>query len=422
MSTSPKHTAPPRSTGVAPAPGPGVYDPTGEIMLDADMKAHDTPHTASGAMKNAGAGKSMLRAISTLLALTPKGRAAEITRLKALAHGFIGIAGEDELVSLAKAVACRNDLGVDLSDRLALTSPRAAETLVRANALSDEAIAALIERGDAELKTLIARHHRLVPKHITMLVADGSGSVLQALLDNHYSNMSDEAQALAARKAGAGDRVAGDAVAGEDETGSPARAHRRDNADPRKAAERFADLDAPARRAVMRRLVEDGPKTTSLPDARRALDPTRNEADLTFLTVIEARDPARLRDTFADVLELDGRLVGKLMDEADGEAMMVLARAAGLSATAFARLVILSKLGLTGSPRDTFALVDRFKALPESTAQSIVQAMRSSVRPKTADPESPNAERTGRPLSSLAKETPGTSTGKVGRQGFRRAV
>ena len=417
MSTSPKHTAPPRSTGVAPAPGPGVYDPTGEIMLDADMKAHDTPHTASGAMKNAGAGKSMLRAISTLLALTPKGRAAEITRLKALAHGFIGIAGEDEPVSLAKAVACRNDLGVDLSDRLALTSPRAAETLVRANALSDEAIAALIERGDAELKTLIARHHRLVPKHITMLVADGSGSVLQALLDNHYSNMSDEAQALAARKAGAGD-----IVAGEDETGSPARAHRRDNADPRKAAERFADLDAPARRAVMRRLVEDGPKTTSLPDARRALDPTRNEADLTFLTVIEARDPARLRDTFADVLELDGRLVGKLMDEADGEAMMVLARAAGLSATAFARLVILSKLGLTGSPRDTFALVDRFKALPESTAQSIVQAMRSSVRPKTADPESPNAERTGRPLSSLAKETPGTSTGKVGRQGFRRAV
>ncbi|MEM1284845.1 MAG: hypothetical protein AAGH43_05615 [Pseudomonadota bacterium] len=403
-----------------PASDTDLQDPTGEASLGAEkpLAMHapepELDDDAPGVLKSAGAGKSMLRAISTLLALTPKGRATEITRLKALAHGFIGVAEEEELVSLAKAVACRNDLGFDLSDRLALTNMRAADTLVRANALSDEAIAALIERGDGELKTQIARHHRLAPKHITMLVADGSGSVLQALLDNHYSHMSDETQALLTRKA---EKV-------QAEIGERLQKRTTETADPQAVAEGFADLDGPARRAVMRRLVEDSPKATSMPAARKALDPTRNEADLTFLTVIESRDPERLRDTFADMLELDTRLVGKLMDEADGEAMMVLSRAAGLSTTAFARLVILSRLGLTGSPRDTFALVDRFKALPETTAQSIVQAMRkSSGSPaKPSEPAMPNTDRMARSLTSIAAEGRRKTAKPLNQQGFRRAI
>jgi hypothetical protein len=48
------------------------------------------------------AGANLLGAVSTLLALTPRGRGEELARLTALAHGYIGIASEEELVRWPK--------------------------------------------------------------------------------------------------------------------------------------------------------------------------------------------------------------------------------------------------------------------------------------------------------------------------------
>lgn len=360
---------------------------------------------SASASKNSSplAGVKLLGAVSTLLALTPRGRSEELARLTALAHGYIGIASDEELVALAKAVASREDVNSGLADRLARASERAAHTLIRANRLGDETIAYLLETGSEEIRTLIARHHTLHGKHITMLVADGSGPVLQALLDNRQTEFSADAQRLVER--GVADAAKPTA---EPEVAAPARpGYPTGTADPRRSAQDFATLDSAGRRAVMRRLAEDRPGTVSLQQARKALDPTRNDADLAFLTVIALRDSSKLADLFAQTLELDRVLVGKLLDEADGDALLVLAKAAGLSSTAFARMLILGKTGLTGSPRDTFALVDRFNAMPDTTARLIVGAMRGET-PKTtassANPE-PSARPQTRSIMSLADRT-----------------
>lgn len=349
------------------------------------------------------AGVKLLGAVSTLLALTPRGRSEELARLTALAHGYIGIASDDELVALAKAVASREDVNSGLADRLARASERAAHTLIRANRLGDETIAYFLETGGEEIRALIARHHTLQGKHVTMLVADGSGPVLQALLDNRQTDFSTDAQRLVER--GVADAAKPTA---ERDVPAPARpAYPTGTADPRRSAQDFANLDSAGRRAVMRRLAEDRPGTVSLQQARKALDPTRNDADLAFLTVIALRDSSKLADLFAQTLELDRLLVGKLLDEADGDALLVLAKAAGLSSTAFARMLILGKTGLTGSPRDTFALVDRFNAMPDATARLIVGAMRGET-PKTAAPSAgpePSARPQTRSIMSLADRT-----------------
>jgi hypothetical protein len=364
-----------------------------------------------GPFKPAMTGGKMLGAVSTLLALTPRGRTDEITRLTALAHGFIGLSSEDEIVALAKAVAGRTDIGEGLIDRLARASERAAHTLIRANTLGDETIAYLLETSDGETRKLIAGHHRLAPKHVMMLVADGEPGILKALLVNPSTDLDAKARKAIENT----NHAETDGL--ETVELSPSR---RDGpaADPRKTASDFANLDAAARRAVVRRLAEDGPKELSLADAARSLDPTRNDADLTFLTVIEQRDPTKLRDAFSQALDLDASLVGKLIDEADGDAMVVLAKAAGLSSTAFARMVILSKIGLTGSPRDTFKLVDRFKATPEATAQFVVQAMRGEMRKDTSSrPVKPALRR----LTPADVQLP-TNRSVTSPQGFRKAV
>lgn len=357
-------------------------------------------------------GGKMLGAVSTLLALTPRGRTDEITRLTALAHGFIGLASEEEIVTLAKAVAGRTDIGEGLIDRLVRSSKRAAHTLIRTNSVGDETIAYLLESSDLETRILIAGHHQLAPKHVMMLVANGEPGVLKSLLANRLTDLDAKA-----RKA-----IEGNA---EPVTNGLERLESRPSitdgsaADPKKSASDFVQLDPAARRAVMRRLAEDGPKQLSLADAAKSLDPTRNDADLTFLTVIEQRDPAKLRDAFAQALDLDPVMVGKLVDEADGDAMVVLAKAAGLSSTAFARMVILSKIGLTGSPRDTFKLVDRFKAIPEATAHFIVKAMRGETQAR--QPAAP-AHSTLRRLTP-ADVQPGVSRGDgSSAQGFRKAI
>jgi hypothetical protein len=323
------------------------------------------------------AGANLLGAVSTLLALTPRGRGEELARLTALAHGYIGIASEEELVSLAKAVAGREDVNSGLADRLARANDRAAHILIRANRLGDETIAYFLEERGNDIRELIARHHTLQGKHITMLVADGNGAVLQALLDNRQTDFSDDAQKMVERKVAKAAEPA--PIAEAPRPAETPRTYPTGTADPRRSAQDFAKLDSAGRRAVMRRLAEDRPGTVSLQDARKALDPTRNDADLAFLTVIALRDPDKLADLFASTLDLDRTLVGKLLDEADGDALLVLAKAAELSSTAFARMLILGKIGLTGSPRDTFALVDRFNAMPEATARLIVGAMRGET-------------------------------------------
>ncbi|MFK7793272.1 MAG: hypothetical protein AB8B88_11460 [Devosiaceae bacterium] len=329
-----------------------------------------------------GGQSKLMGAVSTLLALTPRGRPDELARLCALAHGYIGVASEDELVTLAKAVAGRDDVSSGLPDRLARTNARAAQTLIRANRLGDETIAYLLESGDEALRALIARHHTLAGKHVTMLVADGNPKVLQALLENRRSNFSHDTQKIVERgissvappaQASAASGGLGDLVQ-----------DRKPGADPKRSAQEFASMDAAARRAVMHRLADDTPAQISFSGARKALDPTRNDADLAFLTVIEQRDPTALRDAFAKTLGLDPVLVGKLLDEADGDALIVLAKGAGISSTAFARMLILGKIGLTGSPRDTFALVDRFNDLPQASADLIVQAMRGENKKSAA--------------------------------------
>ncbi|MFN3171547.1 MAG: DUF2336 domain-containing protein [Hyphomicrobiales bacterium] len=384
-------------------------DNTAEAVL---ALSSNSPSASARAPSSGGknssplAGVKLLGAVSTLLALTPRGRSEELARLTALAHGYIGIASDEELVALAKAVASREDVNSGLADRLARASERAAHTLIRANRLGDETIAYLLETGSEEIRTLIARHHTLHGKHITMLVADGSGPVLQALLDNRQTEFSADAQRLVER--GVADAAKPTA---EPEVAAPAPpsrlAYPTGTADPRRSAQDFATLDSAGRRAVMRRLAEDRPGTVSLQQARKALDPTRNDADLAFLTVIALRDSSKLADLFAQTLELDRVLVGKLLDEADGDALLVLAKAAGLSSTAFARMLILGKTGLTGSPRDTFALVDRFNAMPDTTARLIVGAMRGET-PKTtassANPE-PSARPQTRSIMSLADRT-----------------
>jgi hypothetical protein len=358
-------------------------------------------------------GGAMLGAVATLLALTPRGRNDELKRLTALAHGFIGAANEDELVTLARAVAGRDDLAEGLAERLARTSKRCAHVLIRASALGDEAIAYLLEEGDQETRHLIAQHCELKPAHVTMLVASGQSDILKALLANRQSDLDATSREAAAAFVQHKDEQARP-QASTLQTSAPA--------NPRTSAQDFARLDTAARRAVLRRLAEDGtPGSTALQNARRNLDPTRHEADLAFLTVIEQRDAAKLAATFARTLQLDGELAARLVDEADGDAMIVLAKAAGLSSTAFARLVILSKIGLTGSPRDTFALVDRFKALPEATALFVVKAMREGSLAKTANAaSSPTPAR--RPVErsqSLPLPRPQIAGGH---QGFRKAV
>ncbi|MEM6382520.1 MAG: hypothetical protein AAF739_07600 [Pseudomonadota bacterium] len=375
--------------------------------------------------------KGMLYAVSTLLALTPPGRVDELERLTALAHGFIGMADEEALVTLAKAVATRDDLQVGLADRLARSSDRAAQTLIRACALSDEAVAALIERKNTELLELLVLHHPLQPEHITMMIATGERTVIEALLDQrpdhleiggrgstdvtedgqtdwseadlfapveedraHYpstlvegGDLFQDVADLPAHdivREGAPDLLGAYTppiiIEGPEPADQPypipiPAPQSAPHSSPMAEARSYAKLDKAGREAILTRLNSDCPPTT-MADARRALDPTRNQADLSFLTIIERREAEPLAQQFSETLELPTDLVRKLLDEADGDALMVLARAAGLSTTAFARMVILSKVGLTGSPRDTFALVDRFKALPESTALYIVTAMR----------------------------------------------
>ena len=346
--------------------------------------------------------------------LQPLGRSEELARLTALAHGYIGLASDDELVALAKAIANRNDIASGLADRLAHASPRAAETLVRANRLSEEGLARLIEAGDDAMCTLIAGHHALAAQHITMLTASGSGQVLKALLVNRRTEFSNSSKQLVEAMV---------PEAGADETTRPhpdnplaaAAAQSVDSSDPRRIAKNFASLDAAGRRAVMRRLAEDAPRDVSLAQARRALDPTRHQADLAFLTVIEQRDPAKLRDAFAETLKLDPALVGRLLDEADGDAMIVLGKCAGLSSTAFARMLILGRTGLTGSPSDTFDLVDRFNAMPEAAAQQIVNAMRGNA-PPAREPSDPTARR---PLETSSAPQPKTITSY---SDFRRVI
>lgn len=366
----------------------------------------NSPSPAANASKPL-AGIKLMGAVSTLLALTPRGRSEELARLTALAHGYIGIASEEELVALAKAVASREDVNSGLADRLARASERAAHTLIRANRLGDETIAYFLETGSEEIRALIARHHTLHGKHVTMLVADGSGPVLQALLDNRQTEFSADAQKLVERGVANAAKTAAEKPV-EPDMAAPARpAYPTGTADPRRSAQDFANLDSAGRRAVMRRLAEDRPGTVSLQQARKALDPTRNDADLAFLTVIALRDSSKLADLFAETLNLDRTLVGKLLDEADGDALLVLARASGLSSTAFARMLILGKTGLTGSPRDTFALVDRFNAMPEASARMIVGAMRGET-PKTvasAGGSEPSARPQTRSIMSLADRT-----------------
>lgn len=380
-----------RMSNYAPqhSPLPSFIDPAKATQNAQPQTGTSTPDasTQGSPLQPTMTGGKMLGAVSTLLALTPRGRTDEITRLTALAHGFIGLASEDEIVTLAKAVAGRDDIGEGLIDRLARSSKRAAHTLIRANSVGDETVAYLLETADHETRILIAGHHRLMPRHVMILVANGEPGVLKALLSNRLTDL---------------DAKARKAIQGEGEAAPTGLEHLENRpsltdgsaADPKKSADDFAQLDPAARRAVMRRLAEDGPKTLSLADAAKTLDPTRNDADLSFLTVIEQRDPAKLRDAFATALDLDPVIVGKLVDEADGDAMVVLAKAAGLSSTAFARMVILSKIGLTGSPRDTFKLVDRFKAIPEATAHFIVKAMRGETPTRQpAQPASPALRR-----------------------------
>ncbi len=398
---------------------------------DAGSVAHwDIAGSATGALSTATdgpnstsrhasplAGANLLGAVSTLLALTPRGRGEELARLTALAHGYIGIASDDELVSLAKAVAGREDVNSGLADRLARSNDRAAHILIRANRLGDETIAYFLEEGGNDTRELIARHHTLQGKHITMLVADGNGAVLQALLDNRQTDFSADAQKMVERQAANAAKAAEPAPLAEaPRPAETPRTYPAGSADPRRSAQDFAKLDSAGRRAVMRRLAEDRPGTISLQDARKALDPTRNDADLAFLTVIALRDADKLADLFASTLDLDRTLVGKLLDEADGDALLVLAKAAGLSSTAFARMLILGKTGLTGSPRDTFALVDRFNAMPEATARLIVGAMRGETPAKKPEPASPQRPQT----RSIMEHA--SSKASAPQQGFRKAI
>lgn len=393
------------------APLPAFTNPA-NLQTEAQTAEKGTSNEGL-ALQPAMTGGKMLGAVSTLLALTPRGRSEEITRLTALAHGFIGLATEEEIVTLSKAVAGRNDIGEGLIDRLARSSKRAAHTLIRASSVGDETIAYLLESSDTDTRMLIAGHHRLMPKHVMMLVANGEPGVLKALLTNRLADIDAKA-----RKA-----IEGNAEAtshGLDQLESTPSLTDGSAADPKRSAGDFAQLDGAARRAVVRRLAEDGPRELSLAAAARSLDPTRNDADLTFLTIIEQRDPTKLRDAFAQALDLDPVIVGKLVDEADGDAMVVLAKAAGLSSTAFARMLILSKIGLTGSPRDTFKLVDRFKAIPEATAHFIVKAMRgekpASKATQTGLRRLTPADLQPPASNSLPKSILSTA------QGFRKAV
>lgn len=395
------------------APLPAFVDPASS---QAETEATEKSEPLQGSPQQpVMTGGKMLGAVSTLLALTPRGRTEEITRLTALAHGFIGLANEDEIVTLAKAVAGRSDIGEGLIDRLVRASKRAAHTLIRANCVGNETLAYLLESSDLATRTLIAGHHQLMPKHVMMLVANGEPGVLKALLGNRLTDLDAKA-----RKALEGN--ANVAPTGLEKLESKPSRTDGSAADPKRSASDFAQLDGAARRAVVRRLAEDGPKELSLSAAARSLDPTRNDADLRFLTVIEQRDPAKLCDAFAQALDLDPVIVGKLIDEADGDAMVVLAKAAGLSSTAFARMVILSKIGLTGSPRDTFKLVDRFKAIPEATAHFIVQAMRGETRAKNQAPATQSALRRLTPadVQPITNHAPKSTTGSA--QGFRKAV
>lgn len=406
----------------------------------------DTASAGAGSAGNGAVGNGpMLSAVSTLLALTPRGRSEELARLTALAHGFIGFSQEEELVVLAKAVANRDDISEGLSDRLARTSLRAAHTLIKAGKLRDESLAYFLQEGDEETQVLIARHQPLAGEHITMLVAKGNGAILQELLKSRQTELSAEAKQSLEQKAqefsAPHDSTASQAQdadvfvapepalsAGQSDAAKKDAEH---TSDPSALMGTFATMDGAGRRAVLRRLAEDGhaptlsegpSNTISMADARKALDPTRHDEDLQFLTVIEQRDMKLLAQTFSKVVALDLDLVTKLMDEADGDAMIVLAKASGMSSTAFARLIILSKFGLTGSPRDTFALVDRFRALPQATAKYVVDAMRaqrstaSGTAPKLATPQADRLRETREGLGAASAPK------RADAQGFRRAV
>lgn len=422
-----------------PAKGEASPNAADAVLALSGTSAAASPNT-KGANALAGGQTKLLGAVSTLMALTPRGRADELARLCALAHGYIGIASEEELMALAKAVASRDDIASGLPDRLARTNMRAAQTLIRANRLSEETIAYLLDTADEALQTLIARHHTLHAKHITKLVAKGSAPVLKALLENRQSDFSHDTQKVVERRAASLD--------GADKPANDPLSHLMDkpaNAQsPQRSAQDFATMDSAGRRAVLRRLAEDAPRDVSYSGARQALDPTRNDADLQFLTVIEQRDPQALCDAFSQALGIKPSTVRSLMDEADGDALIVLAKGAGLSSTAFARMLILGKVGLTGSPRDTFALVDRFNALPQATADLIVQAIQGDARTKANAAPQPTARRTmpapseqmqsqpqattGSPtLSSAAKPRSILSlaakpSGAVPAQGFRKAI
>jgi hypothetical protein len=410
------------------ADGPDVHNPAEAVLALSGAATASTPSVpASGQSK-------LLGAVSTLLALTPRGRSDELARLSALAHGYIGIANDDELMALAKAVANRDDVGNGLADRLARASTRAAQTLIRANRLDQETIAHLLETGDEDMKALIARHHTLHAKHITVLVAQGNAQVLKALLENRQSDFTRETAKMVEHS------VAGLSAANAKDHQQAAHLTPKSKAhgNPQRSAQSFADMDSAGRRAVLRRLAEDAPKELSFSGARQALDPTRNDADLQFLTVIEQRDQQALARAFAEALDLSTATAAKLLDEADGDALIVLAKAAGLSSTAFARMLILGKVGMTGSPRDTFALVDRFNALPIATADLIVRAIRgeghgNKTNAQLNNQRTINSVHTARQVPTQAPSQAPTSIQSPpkprsilslanGPQGFRKAV
>lgn len=79
-------------------------------------------------------------------------------------------------------------------------------------------------------------------------------------------------------------------------------------------------------------------------------------------------------------------------------------------------MLILGKTGLTGSPRDTFALVDRFNAMPEATARLIVGAMRGETPARQPEPTA-----TQRPQTRSIMELASTKA-PAPQQGFRKAI
>lgn len=386
--------------------------------------------------------QGMLDAVSTLFALTPPGRVDELHRLTALAHGFIGVASEQSLVTLAKAISNRDDISPGLVDRVIRSSDRAAAVLIKANCLDEDCIDHIIRDGSLETRKLIAQVHPLTSDQTTRLVATGDGPIIETLLERRGEQVRSPSRASSAaaapkettptaanpvtaefkaptdRDIDHGIKVSENAPAARDgdefvSVPGPQRVG------PADSAREFAHLDTAARRAILQRLSQDAPPLDQV-DARKMLDPLRHEADLIFLTALEARDSAVLAQAFSRELQLDLELAQQLVDEADGDAYLVLGKAAGISPTAFARMIILSKIGLTGSPRDTFKLVDRFKELPRATALFVIKSMREGELVQAAELRSASHERPA--MAARAGALPAPNLANPQQSALRNAV